>query len=295
MKKYLILAVAVLASFTLSAQKAVPDSLAGWKTGAVATLNASQVSLINWSAGGENTMSGVALFNAFANYKKNKFQWDNTLDLAYGMSKVGDDPWVKSDDRIDLASKAGQYAFKHWYYTGLLGFKSQFGPGYSTPGDDVPISNFLAPGYLNVSLGMDFKPNDYFTLFLSPLSGKVTFVMDQALADAGAFGVDPGKNMRPEFGGYLKMAFKYEILKNVNFQTKLDLFSNYLNNPENIDVAWDVLLAMKVNEYLTATITTNLIYDDDIDIAIEQEDGSVIMRPAIQFKEIFGLGLSYQF
>ncbi|MEA1873516.1 MAG: hypothetical protein U9N51_03675 [Bacteroidota bacterium] len=84
-------------------------------------------------------------------------------------------------------------------------------------------------------------------------------------------------------------------MKNVNFQTKLDLFSNYLNNPENIDVAWDVLLAMKVNEFLIATITTNLIYDDDIDIAFEQEDGLVIMRPAVQFKEIFGLGLSYSF
>ncbi|MDA3911006.1 MAG: DUF3078 domain-containing protein [Bacteroidales bacterium] len=295
MKKFFILAFTVLVSFTLSAQKSVLDSLSRWETGAVATLNVSQVSLINWSAGGENSMSGVALLNAFANYKKNKFQWDNTLDLAYGMSKLGDDPWTKSDDRIDLASKAGQYAFENWYYTGLLGFKSQFGPGYSKPGDDVPISNFLAPGYLNVSLGMDYKPNDHFTLFLSPLSGKITFVMDQALADAGAFGVDPGSNVRAEFGGYLKMAFKYEIMKNVNFQTKLDLFSNYLNKPENIDVAWDVLLSMKVNEYLTATITTNLIYDDDIDIAIEQEDGSVVMRPAIQFKEIFGLGLSYSF
>jgi hypothetical protein len=295
MKKLLFVVFAVCMTNFLIAQGSVPDSLAGWKTGAVVNLNMSQVSLTNWSAGGQNSLSGVALFNASANYKKNNFAWDNTLDLAYGLLKQGEDPWTKTDDRIDFASKAGKYAFKHWYYTGLLGFKSQFDSGYDTPGDSIPISNFMAPGYLSVSIGMDYKPNDHFSLFISPVSGKMTFVLDQTLADAGAFGVDSGKNFRPEFGGYIKMALNYKIMKNVNFQTKLDLFSNYLNNPQNIDVAWDVLLAMKINEYLTATISTNLIYDDDIDIAVKQDDGTVRMHPAVQFKEIFGLGLSFNF
>lgn len=295
MKRILVIIVALIFAGQVMGQRAVPDSLAGWKTGAVATLSGTQVALVNWSAGGEESLSGVALFNAFANYKKNKFTWDNTLDLAYGMSKIGEDPWIKSDDRIDFASKAGQYAFKHWYYTGLLGFKTQFMEGFSSPDDLLPISNFFAPAYLNVSLGMDYKPNDNFSLFISPLSGKMTFVMDQVLADAGAFGVEAGENFRPEFGGYMKVALKHDIMENVSLQTKLDLFSNYLNNPKNIDVTWDVFVAMKINKFLTATLTTNLIYDDDIDIAIEQEDGSVRMSPAIQFKESFGLGLSYKF
>ncbi len=295
MKRIFIALVTVIFAGQVMGQKAVPDSLAGWKTGAVATLSGTQVALVNWSAGGEESLSGVALFNAFANYKKSKFTWDNTLDLAYGMSKIGEDPWIKSDDRIDFASKAGQYAFKHWYYTGLLGFKTQFMEGFSSPDDLLPISNFFAPAYLNVSLGMDYKPNDNFSLFISPLSGKMTFVMDQVLADAGAFGVEAGENFRPEFGGYMKVALKHDIMENVSLQTKLDLFSNYLNNPQNIDVTWDVLVAMKINKFLTAILTTNLIYDDDIDIAIEQEDGLVRMSPAIQFKESFGLGLSYKF
>ena len=295
MKKIVLLF--VLAGFSLSAfsQEPVPDSLSGWEKGAVATLNFSQVSFTNWASGGQNSLSGVALFNGSANYKKNRFTWDNTLDLAYGLTRQGDDPWVKNDDRIDFASKAGQYAFKNWYYTGLLGFKSQFSDGYASPGDTVSISGFMAPAYLNISLGMDYKPNKYFSLFISPLTGKMTFVLNEHLSDAGAFGVDPGSSFRPEFGGYLKMALKYDIMKNVSLQTKLDLFSNYLDNPENIDVAWDVLLAMKINEYLTATLTTNLIYDDDILIAVEQDDSSVRMQPAIQFKEMFGLGLSYKF
>lgn len=295
MKKLLILLSLFAFSFGAYAQQAVPDSLAGWDKGAVATLNFSQVSLTNWAAGGQNSLSGVALFNGFANFKKKRFALDNTLDLAYGMTQQGKDPWIKNDDRIDFASKAGQYAFKNWYYTGLLGFKSQFAEGYAAPGDSLYISKFMAPAYLNISLGMDFKPNDNFSLFISPLTGKMTFVLDEYLSDLGAFGVDPGSQFRPEFGGYMKVAVKYDIMKNVSLQSKLDLFSNYLENPQNIDVTWDVLVAMKINEYLTATLTTNLIYDDDIDIAVEQDDGSVRMQPAIQFKEMFGLGLSYKF
>jgi hypothetical protein len=293
-KSILFIAAFAIAGFTM-AQKATPDSLAGWKTGGVFSLNASQVSLTNWAAGGENSLSGIGLVNLYANYKKNKFAWDNTLDLAYGLIKQGEDPVIKSDDKIDFASKAGQYAFKNWYYTGLVGFRSQFAPGYANPGDEAYISNFLAPAYLNVSLGMDYKPSENFTLFISPVTGKTTFVRDDSLSAEGAFGVDPGKQIRPEFGGYVKMVFKHDIMKNVSFQTKLDLFSNYLNNPENIDVNWDVLIAMKINEYLSANLTTNLIYDDDILIAFEQEDGSVKKRPAIQFKEMFSVGLSYKF
>jgi hypothetical protein len=296
MKKLILITIlSVFFVFSGMSQKAVPDSLSGWKTGGVGSLNMTQVSLTNWAAGGESSLSGIALLNVYANYKKNKFVWDNTLDLAYGLLKQGDDPIIKSDDRIDFASKAGQYAFKNWYYTGLLGFKSQFAPGYSDPDDEFYISDFMSPAYLSVSLGMDYKPSDNFSLFISPLTGKMTFVMDDSLSNVGAFGVDPGSTFRPEFGGYIKMVFKYDVMENVSLQTKFDLFSNYIENPENIDVTWDVLVAMKVNDYLTATITTNLIYDDDIDITIENDDGTESLRPAVQFKEMFALGLSYKF
>ncbi|MDA3820602.1 MAG: DUF3078 domain-containing protein [Candidatus Delongbacteria bacterium] len=95
-------------------QEITEDSLAKWKTGGTLSLNASQVSLTNWAAGGENSISGLGIINLFANYKKNKFTWDNTLDLAYGLIRQGDDPVIKSDDKIDFASKAGQHAFNDW-------------------------------------------------------------------------------------------------------------------------------------------------------------------------------------
>lgn len=295
MKKTILFISAILFSASVFTQDAVPDSLAGWKTGGVVSINASQVSLTNWAAGGESSVSGNGLFSAYADYKKNKFTWENTLDLAYGLIKQGEDPVIKSDDKINFASKAGQSAFGEWYYTGLVGFQTQFDRGYDSPGDELYISNFMAPAYLNVSIGMDYKPSDMFSLYLSPLSGKLTVVADDSLAALGAYGVDPGKQLRPEFGGYVKMMFKYDIMENVNFQTKLDLFSNYLNNPQNIDVNWDVLISMKINDYLSANLTTTLIYDDDIMIAFENEDGSVDKRPAVQFKEVFGVGFSYKF
>ncbi|MFW5767975.1 MAG: DUF3078 domain-containing protein [Bacteroidota bacterium] len=295
MKKTILFISAILFSASVFAQDAVPDSLAGWKTGGVVSINASQVSLTNWAAGGESSVSGSGLFSAFVNYRKNKFTWENTLDIAYGLIKQGEDPVIKSDDKISFASKSGLSAFGDWYYTGLVGFQTQFDRGYDNPGDELYISDFMAPAYLNVSIGLDYKPSDMFSLYLSPLSGKFTVVADDSLAAQGAYGVGPGKQLRPEFGGYLKMMFKYDIMKNVNFQTTLDLFSNYLNNPENIDVNWDVLISMKINEYLSANLTTTLIYDDDIMIAFENGDGSVDKRPAVQFKEVFGVGFSYKF
>lgn len=270
------------------------DSTSGtshWKTGGMGSLSFSQLSLTNWAAGGENSLSGVAILNLHANYKKDKTTWDNTLDMAYGLLKQGDDAIIKSDDKIDFSSKYGRYTFKNFYYTALLGFKTQFAPGYQNPEDSVRLSDFLAPAYLNVAIGMDYKPNDHFSLFVSPITGKTTIVNDDSLSNRGAFGVEPGDKIRYEFGGYIKLGLNYDIMENVNLQTKMDLFSNYIDNPQNIDVNWETMIAMKINEYLSASLSTTLIYDDDIMIQVAEDNSG----PRIQFKELFTLGLSYKF
>jgi len=159
------------------------------------------------------------------------------------------------------------------------------------------ISNFMAPGYLNLSAGIDYKPNDDFSMFISPLTGKITFVLDEALSDAGSFGLDSAETVRGEFGGYVKIAYKKEILKNVLLDTKVDLFSNYLENPQYVDVNWDLLLTFKVNEFLSATLMTRLIYDYDIKFPYDSDgDGTNdASEPRVQFKELFGIGLAYSF
>lgn len=233
--------------------------------------------------------------------------WDNNLDLAYGLIRQGDEGVViKTDDRIDFSSKFGQKASEKWYYSGLVNFRTQFAPGYElldgVPNQNNVISDLLAPAYTLVALGMDYKPNTKFTAFISPATYKLTIVMNDSLASVGAFGVDPGENLRSEIGGYVRLGYNSEVVENVTLTTRIDLFSNYLNNPENIDVNWEMLISMKINKFLSATISTQLMYDDDITLQkkdpVLDEDGTVLdagRGPGVQFKEVFGLGISYKF
>ena len=298
MKK--ILTLLLLSGMILSSNAQDKDTL--WNFNGVTSLNFSQLSLSNWAAGGENSVSGNAIVNLAANYKSadEKINWNSELLLGYGLVRQGTDVVRKSDDKIDLASKIGYAASKKWSYTGLLGFKTQFTEGYANPGDvnRTKISNLMAPAYLGLSFGMDYKPKDNFTLFLAPLTGKMTFVLDEDLSAAGSFGVPAGEKVRSEFGGYVKIAYTKEVLKNVKLNTKIDLFSNYLENPQYVDVNFDLLLSFKVNEYLSASFITQLIYDHDIQFAVLDDNGVPIpdaTEPRIQFKQLFGIGLTYSF
>lgn len=271
----------------------------GWKTGGTAALNFSQVALSNWAGGGQNTIAATSLVSLFANYKKGKQAWDNSLDLAYGLTSLDDGPFFKSDDRIELNSKYGQQLSdsSKWYYGALLNFRSQFADGFATPSDTVVISKFMAPAYLTFALGFDYKPNKNFSLFLSPLSSKTTFVTDSRLSSIGAYGVDTNKNVRFELGGLIQAKFQKDIMENVNLKTQLQLFSNYLDRPENIDIFWETLLSMKVNKYISASISTTLIYDHDVAIAVDRNGDGINdgTGPRLQFKEAFNLGFSYKF
>lgn len=285
------------------------DSAKHWKLGGVISINGQQVSLTNWAAGGNNSISIGGLINLFAKYKKGKSTWDNNLDLAYGVIKQGDNKaWWKNDDRIQFTTKYGRQAFKKWYYSALGDFKTQFTNGYNYPNDSIAISKFMAPGYALASLGMDYKPNDNFSFFISPVTGKFTFVNDDTLARYGAFGVqkevrdaNTGKitqhylKHREEFGAYLKMQYKTIVMENITFQTMLELFSNYMHNPQNIDVNWTTLTTFKVNKFISATLTTQLIYDDDVKVLRNAGDQKGTVGPDVQFKQVLGIGLTYKF
>lgn len=326
MKKLLFIALAYTASLTAFAQtteaeddlksKGADELEDGWRKGGVFNLNFSQVSLNNWAAGGQNSISINGLSNLFANYKKGKITWDNSLDLGYGLVKQGEEgDYIKSDDKIELNSKYGRKATKNWYYSGLFNFRSQFTEGFNYPDDSTVISDLLAPGYFLGAIGMDYKKGDNITLFIAPLTTKLTVVGVSSLADAGAFGVDPaefdgngvktkdGSSTRLEVGGYLRFGYKRVLMENVTYTTNLSLFSNYENNPQNIDVNWDNLLSLKVNKYISATFSTSLIYDDDIDIQELNDNGSAklasngepIIGPRTQFKYVIGVGFAYSF
>jgi len=295
MKRFLF--IDILLFLTLLAYSQSADTVVVWKKGGMAQLNFSQVSFSKyWAAGGENSFSGVTLLNLFANYEKDNLSWANELNLGYGLIRQGDIT-KKSNDRIEFNSQFGRKSTNKLYYSGMLNFKTQFAPGYNYPNDSVPISKLFAPAYITTSLGMEYKPSDKFHVFASPLTGKFTIVSDEVLSSAGAFGVEPGDKFRAELGGFVKAMYKTPLVTNVDMLTKADFFSNYLKNPQNIDVNLEVLITMKINEYLSATINTMLIYDDDIKFAIDTDDDGIPdgTGARLQFKEVFGLGFSYKF
>lgn len=287
----------------LKAQSA--DTLKGWKKGGVIGFNLAQTSLTNWAAGGEKSVAINGLFSVFANYKSEKSAWDNSLDLGYGVLNQGEsDEFRKTDDKIDFLSKYGRKAYKNFYYAALFNAKTQMTRGYkyADDGTETKISNIFAPAYFVAALGMDYKPNAYLSVFAAPITGKVTVVNDESLSNAGAFGVDPGSKSKSEFGGYVRMIyskndFTQAILKNVTFTTKLDLFSNYIEDPQNIVVNWETLIALKVNKYINVNLMTHLIYDDKVLFDVDDNNDGVVEKQIakVQFKEIFGVGLSYKF
>lgn len=286
------------------------DTIKPWQFGGIISVNGQQVSLTNWAAGGNSSISLAGLINAFARYTKGKIVWDNNLQLGYGVIKQGSNKkWWKNDDKIQVTSKLGREAAKHWYYSALLDFRTQFADGYNYPNDSVYISRFMAPGYALASIGMDYKPNDHFSAFISPVTGKFTFVNDDKLASVGAFGVqkdimDPSdttkfiqhhKTHREEFGAYFKMQYQTKVMENITFQTVLELFSNYFHNPQNVDVNWTTLTTFKVNKFISATLSTQLIYDDDIKVLRTTGDNKGTTGPDVQFKQVLGVGFSYKF
>jgi hypothetical protein len=277
-----------------------------WHLKAQYTLNGTQTSFVNWNAGGRNNLSLLAGVIANAYYKKKHLSWTNDLSIALGglqyIEKDSDEGLQKTDDRIDLSSNLGYKLKERYYFSFIGGLKTQMLDGFSFPNDSVRVSTFMAPGYVNMALGIDYIKDDNFSVFTSPLAGKLTIVNDELLRNAGAFGVQgavydglgnvitEGKRLRGEFGAYVKVKYNQTLAKNIDLKSKLELFSNYLDDPQNIDVNAEALFNFKVNSWFSASLQWTLIYDDDIDI----RDAKGNIGPRTQFKSVIGLGISYK-
>ena len=300
MKRLILLCTLILGGLApLMAQDAeAPADTSLWKLGGAGTLTYKEVGLFNWTAGGQSNMTLIGNLNVFANRKTQLSTWENSLDLAYGFIKNNfifdpESPIVKAEDRIDLNSKYGRKAWNDKvFYSGLVNFRSQFDFGRQNPFDDVYISRFMAPGYLIFAAGLDYKPNDALSFFFSPASGKVTMVFDDSLASTGAFGVnqfvdpeDPNsgfrngnsENVRVEIGATFRAKYKKDIVENVALESNLELFSNFIDRPQNIDVRWNNAVIAKINKFITVNLFTDLIYDHDINIGrVNGKDGTPI-------------------
>lgn len=270
-----------------------------WTFKGLSSLNITQVALSNWNGGGNSAVSANALGNYAATYAKGKTKWENTLNVGYGIQNTEENGTRKTDDKLEFNSKFGTPAYKKWRYTSILNFRTQFQPGFQYPNDttEVKISNWLAPGYVNFSVGLSNHPFDWLDIYFSPLSSKLTLVMDEELSAAGSFGVEAGENFRYELGGILKIGINADIMENVNYTSALELFSNYAENPQNIDVNWDNIMSFQVNKFLSASLAWTVIYDDDIKLPVDANDDGVTdyTAPRTQLKQVISLGIQHKF
>lgn len=271
---------------------AADTSTKTWKKGGIYGLNISQGSLSNWAAGGDDfSLSVNSLLSLYAFYQKDKHSWDNTFDFNLGYVNTTSLGSRKNDDRFDLLSKYG-YALKpKLNLAGLVNLRSQFFKGY-TFSDNVQTlsSNFMAPGYLLLSVGLDYKPTKDLSIFFSPTTARWVIVRDTALSNKGAYGVTPGKKTNLEFGAFATINYLKEISKNITYKGRLDLFSNYRRNPQNVDLFMSNTLNAKISKVISATWGVDLIYDDDVRLF-----GATKTSPGLQVKSIVGIGLLVKF
>ena len=264
-----------------------------WTNGIMNQLGFSQLSLTNWAEGGSGTVSMNAFVDMHANYAKGDMIWENRAQFSYGFIQSFEDGYRKGDDKIWMNSKWGYRAVNNLYLSALFNFRTQFSNGFDNAGTDAegkPIkvlsSQFMAPGYVSLGLGVDYKPNAALSVNFAPMTGNMVIVEDERLRTK--YGNAEDEAIRYEFGAQLKTELKLER-KAWKLQTSLILFSDFLNNPQNIQVNWDVNASLVLNKYFSATIRTNLIYDDNILIP----DRHGVKAPRIQFKEIFSLTFTY--
>jgi len=289
---YIVMLFAALATITYAQTDDKGYQEGAWVLKGVTGLNMSQTAMANWSAGGENSIAGNAYLNASLTHKKGNWLWVTNMVLDYGLSKTKSQGMRKSSDKIGLSTQLGYSTDNVWFYTLMGDLNTQFAKGYDYPDKEHQISNFFAPAYSNIALGMEWRPKSNYSLLLSPVSTKMTFVTDDYLSDLGAFGVDPGDHFKIEGGAFVKARAELPVMENVNLITTADFFTPYSKDFGNIDVNWDVLISMKINKVLSATINTTLKYDNDVKTF---DDNGVKKGAKVQFKEVLGIGLAYNF
>ncbi len=285
-----------------------------WKHKALYTFGLNQMAFSNWAAGGESSLSAKATTDYELKYTKKRFTFDHSAKLAFGMVGYIDKRVEKTDDKLDLSFALSHKWQKNLDFTGLILFKSQFANGYKYPDDSTLISSFMAPGYLTVSLGFNYKPVKKFQIFMSPVAGKLILVMNRELADKGAYGVKKaevdtagnilvhGQRYNGKLGLNIVTSYKGKISKNIDVNTVLNLYNNYIDpeisNRWNIDVDWDNRFIFSFNKFFATILYFHLKYDDDAVVPVykmvDGEKVKVSESPKLQFKESIGLSFTYK-
>jgi len=297
-------------NYAQTVRTTLPDTTSNWIKKNKVGLDITQITFLNWNAGGNTSISGLAKGSFERKYLKDNMMWNNELVIRYGINKQEGQDARKTDDQFLLNSTFGYRTdtISNWFHVAKFTFNTQFANGYAYPNTELAISKPFAPAYIFLGIGANYTREDLnLDVYMSPLTLKTTLVFDERLANQGAYGVTKAeyddfgnlirkrKNIRTEVGALISGKWKKTIFENIEMENRLTLYSDYLNNFGNIDVDWQLQLEMTVNKYVKANITTHLIYDDDIKTKEDVAGVQVIKGPKIQLKQILGIGLSYSF
>ncbi|HKK58831.1 MAG TPA: DUF3078 domain-containing protein [Salinivirga sp.] len=254
-----------------------------WTFEGQSSLNFTQGFLENWSQGGENFLSTLLLNDYTISYDKKRASWENSFNYKLGGTQQGDQDMRKTEDIFEFNSKFGyDISNRNIFFSNIINFKTQFLKGfdYGSGNDSIAISRFLNPGHLVVATGFEYKYDKILSAMISPLSGKATFMTDTVKYNPETFGIDGDKNFRAEMGAYIRIKFKKELIKNVSINTSLELFNNYFDHPENIDIDWQSTITFKANDFIKTVLFTHFVYDQNV-------------SQYWQVKETLGIGIAY--
>ena len=266
-----------------------------WNLGGDGNFGFSQTALSNWKKGGKSALSTLLVLKGFANYSYDKVKWENSIEIRNGWLNPADDKIQKNDDKFEFISRYGLSAFKKWYYSGEIDFQTQLFNGYNYPDRVNKISAFLAPAKTLIKFGFDYKPNNNFSLFLSPFTSKTVYVRDTVNIDASNYGIPDGKKHYWEPGFNADVSFKKELMPNILYQIKYKMFFNYNSPFTKFDVDWENNVTMQLNDFINVRMMLHLIYDDNVKFSDGTDaDGNEILKPKWQIKELITIGFSYK-
>ncbi|MEY8848293.1 DUF3078 domain-containing protein [Psychroserpens sp. XS_ASV72] len=283
-----------------------------WKLLNKAGLDLSEVTFVNWSAGGSNSISALTNVLSTLKYRKDHLKWTSSARLRYGINKQESQRLRKTEDEFELSSSLGyrKDTITNWYYSSRFNFRTQLTNGYNYPDRDNEISRLMAPGYMFIGGGVEYGKNlEQLTFYFSPITFKATFVLDQTLADSGAFGVNPatydeegnvieeGENMRTEMGVLLTNYYETKVYDNIFLKHNLSVYSDYINDFGNLDIDWEVVFDFKVNDFVRASLGSHIKYDNDIKTfeEVEGEEEPIERGARIQWKQLLGVGVAFDF
>lgn len=281
MKKILLLCAVLSTQFFYAQDTEVKTDSTWVMKGNIAILG-SQSSFSQWQAGGSNNLAINGSLNYDINYKKDDWTWDNKFIASYGINKIKGEDQKKTDDRLEINSLLGKKAIGEWYYSAFVNFKTQFDTGMNPDDETERISHFMSPAYLQFGPGMLWKKDDNLKVNIAPATARFIFVHDHFTTFGESFGVEQGKTMRFEFGAAVNAYYKLQVMENFTVENILNLYSNYLEDPQNVDIDYQLNVVLKVNKYISTNLAFQALYDDNA-------------YKGFQTRHTLGVGLNYLF